>query len=447
MFFLNSKRSMSPALFLAAALSLIAAATGGAAAGTNQTLYSFCAKTSCSDGTAPSADLAMDAAGNLYGTTAGGGSHSSGTIFELVRKGPSKWLRKNLHSFCHSGYPCPDGTGPAGKLVIDVSGNIYGTAVGGGSGNDAGVVFELSPNGAKWTLKVLYAFCSKSNCTDGKTPTSGLTYLGAASGVPYDGISPLYGTTEQGGANGQGAAFQLTQSGGQWSESTIYDFCAQSQCADGAQPWQGLVMNAAGQIFGVTYGRPDSSQYGVVFQLTPGGDTWTERVLYSFCQAANCTDGRGPNGLALDITGALFGTTYSGGTNNAGLAFRLLPRSGTSIYKVLYNFCSASECRDGAAPASDLIIGPDEDLYGTTYNGGNGGQDRDGKGGGTVFRLTPRGALTVVRSFCVAQDCTDGEYPNAGLAMDAVGHLFGTTQLGGQHSSYYQGGTIFETTH
>jgi len=271
-----------------------------------------------------------------------------------------------------------------------------------------------------------------------------LTYAGAATGAPYDGVSPLYGTTRTGGANGQGVAFQLTPNGGAWTESTIYDFCAQQDCADGAQPWQGLAMNGAGQIFGVTYGRPDSSLNGVVFELSPVSGGWSERVLHSFCQAANCTDGRGPNGLALDATGALFGTTYSGGANNAGLVFRLQPMSGTSVYSVLYNFCATSGCRDGAAPASNLIIGAEGSLYGTTYYGGDSAQDRDGKGGGIAFRLTRSGALGVLRSFCMDQGCTDGEYPNAGLFQDASRHLFGSTQLGGEHSSSYQGGTIFQ---
>jgi len=167
MFFNRSQRSALP-FALAFALGVLALASTGASAATSRTLYSFCAKSSCSDGTSPSADLTMDAAGRLYGTTAGGGSHSSGTLFRLSRKGASKWVRANLHSFCESGYPCTDGTSPAGKLVVDVLGNLYGTAVGGGRSNDGGVVFELSPNSTGWSFKILYAFCSKSDCTDGK---------------------------------------------------------------------------------------------------------------------------------------------------------------------------------------------------------------------------------------------------------------------------------------
>ncbi|MBV8798418.1 MAG: hypothetical protein JOY77_12115 [Alphaproteobacteria bacterium] len=421
----------------------------GASAGRPHTLSSFCAKLSCSDGSSPSADLIMDAAGNLYGTTLAGGDNSSGTLFRISRDANGKWHRKVLHSFCSGGYPCSDGAAPAGKLVIDTSGNVYGTALsGGGDGNAGGVVFEAVPDSAhnKWSVKILYAFCAQPSCADGKAPSSGLTYEGASSGTLYDGQSPLYGSTEYGGAANYGTAFRIQPSNGGWDETVIYDFCSKAGCADGAQPWQGLVMNSSGDIFGVTYGR-SAPQYGVVFELSGRGDRWRETVLHTFCQQENCADGYGPNGVSLDSKGAIYGTAYGGGSNGGGTLFRILPRRTDSPYTVLYNFCSGQDCDDGAAPSADLAVDARGNLYGTTYYGGSYYIDRDGLGGGTLFRLTKRGIYTVLHNFCESSSCADGEYPNAGVLLDRTGSIFGTTQLGGKHGSMYLGGTAFQLGH
>lgn len=444
MFSQTSLRSAAPRKSLslfAVALSVAALVPFGANAARQHTMSSFCAKLSCADGSSPSADLVMDAAGNLYGTTAAGGTNSSGTIFQLSRGQDGRWQRKVLHSFCRNGYPCSDGAMPAGKLAIDASGNLYGTTIGGGSnGSNGGVAFRLIPGGTRWTLKLLHTFCSGENCTDGKAPSSGLTYQGAASGAPYDGQSPLYGTTQYGGAQNQGTAFQLTPGARHWTEKVIYDFCSQAGCADGAQPWQGLLASANGDLFGVTYGRT-APQYGVAFQLSLSGGSWHVTVLYTFCQLANCADGYGPNALVMDAKGALYGTTYGGGANNWGTAFRLTP---AGAYSILYNFCGEQYCADGAAPAAALAIGATGELYGTTYYGGNSYLDRDGLGGGTLFRLGAGGKHIVIHNFCSAAKCADGEYPNAGVLLDGNGNLFGTAQLGGKHGTMYLGGTAFQ---
>lgn len=437
-------------LFLAV-LAASAVLPFAAASAKQRMLSSFCAKMSCADGTAPSADLVMDAAGNLYGTTASGGASNSGTVFRLSRDAQSgKWQRKVLHSFCQQGYPCADGTSPAGKLVVDANGNLYGTALGGGKmAQDAGVAFELSPDATQehWKLIVLHAFCAKKNCLDGKSPASGLTYQGANTGLPYDGTSPLFGTAQAGGVHGRGVAFQIAPVSGKWLEKVIYSFCTISNCSDGAQPWQNLTINASGNLYGVTNGRVPQEN-GVVFELSPaGGGAWKETVLRSFCQDENCVDGRGPNGLTMDSSGALMGTTYSGGANGAGALFKITPAGSNSPYQVLYNFCSKPYCADGSAPSSTLTLDSAGNVYGTTYNGGVGYLDRDYKGGGTVFRYSAAGSLRVLRNFCTEQKCADGEYPNAGVLVDAAGNLFGTTQLGGAHGETYQGGTAFQIAH
>lgn len=418
-----------------------------AAAARQQTLSSFCAKLSCADGTSPSADLVMDSAGNLFGTTAGGGANGSGTVFEMQRNSQTgKWERHVLHSFCAKGYPCADGATPTGRLAIDASGNLYGTAMG-GTANGAGVVFSLirNPDSGKWALKVVYAFCALSGCADGQNPASGLTYAGESSGAPYDGVSPLYGTAEHGGAYGQGAAFQLTPASGhkKWAVKVLYSFCAQAECADGSLPWQSLTMDSHGNLYGVTYGRTDVPQAGLIYELSPAGSNWTETVLHTFCQAANCTDGRAPNALTMDAAGNLFGTAYTGGGNGQGLLFKLAPNGANSVFTALYSFCAQSYCYDGAAPSSSLMLDANGNLYGTTYYGGIHQIDRDALGGGTVFRFTAGGAYAVLENFCAVTNCADGEYPNAGVLMDGSGTLYGTTQLGGHHGSMFQGGTAF----
>lgn len=449
------RRSVTPRALLLSFGSAVAATglllSSGPASASAQTLYSFCAKLGCTDGTAPSADLTTDSAGNLFGTTVGGGGRGSGTVFEVARNPQTgKWERRIIYSFCAQGYPCRDGTSPAGKLVVDVSGNLYGATAGGGNPNSGGMAYELVRNAStgKWTYKGLYAFCDRANCVDGKAPASGLTYTGESSGAPYDGLSPLYGLTQFGGTHGQGLAYRLTPStGAKWPVATLYNFCTLSNCADGALPWQGLTMDAHGNLYGVTYGRTDVAQAGLVFELSPSSGRWTETVLHKFCQASNCTDGRAPNALVMDASGSLFGTAYSGGAHGQGLLFKITPNGTNSTYSVLYNFCSQNYCYDGAAPSSSLSLDASGNLYGTTYYGGMGQLDRDEIGGGTVFRRSPDGSYAILQNFCALTDCADGEYPNGGVTMDASGNLYGTTQLGGRYGSMYQGGTAFRLPH
>jgi uncharacterized repeat protein (TIGR03803 family) len=431
---------------LGVAVACMAVPLSGSAATKPATLYSFCAVVGCADGSGPTADLVMDATGHFYGTTVAGGSYSSGAVFEIWRDATTgKWVRRVLHSFCVKGWPCVDGATPAGKLVLDVNGNLHGTAIT-GNGNGGGVIFEMHPlSNGSWSYGLLLNFCQKANCVDGKAPSSGLTYQGAATGAPYDGVSPLYGTTLAGGTHGQGVAFQLTPTtGGKWSATTLYNFCGLSGCMDGAQPWQGLTMDWRGDIFGVTYGRGDRP--GLVFELHRGQTSWQEIVLHRFCRIANCADGRAPNALVMDATGNLFGTAYGGGANGQGLIFQITPNGVSSAYSVLYNFCSQNYCYDGASPSSSLILDASGNLFGTTYYGGMGQLDRDEIGGGTVFRITPNKTYSVVQNFCSMSNCSDGEYPAAGVVMDATGSVYGTTQLGGSHGSMFLGGTVYRVS-
>ena len=296
-----------------------------------------------------------------------------------------------LHSFC-TRINCNDGEGLQAGLLLDQQGNLYGTTNTGGpydlcgrqEGEGCGLVFKLSPKGKE---TVLYDFCERGYpCTDGGNPLAGLT---------FDQKGNLYGTTEYGGAHGEGVAFKLTPEG---KYAVLYSFCARDNCTDGYNPAAGMVLDQKGNLYGTTevggaYGA------GVVFRLTPEGK---ETVLYSFCAHNNCADGYGSvAGLVFDQEGNIYGTTEYGGAGSGGcyggcgVVFKLTPER---KYTVLYSFCAQSGCTDGANPLAGLVLDQKGNLYGTTVNGGI--SNRDGSTYGVVFKLTPKDKETVLYSFC-----------------------------------------------
>jgi uncharacterized repeat protein (TIGR03803 family) len=377
-----------------------------------KTLYSFCAQggASCTDGANPLSGVTKDAAGNLYGTTSAGGAYGWGTVFELVPSvgpwGQTFYSEKVLHSFCSqgSGY-CTDGGFPIlWNLIMDASGNLYGTTIYGGAhsvylgapgssgypstSGYAGVVFELSPNANKtnWTYRVLYSFCAQggAGCTDGRGPQSGVI-MGPS--------GRLYGTASEGGAqnsncrNGAcGVVFELTPNADKstWTETVLYAFCKQGGaiCADGANPHSGVRFALGGllgnaDLGGGAYsnqagGAPGAGSGGNVFLLTDDaqGAPWTYKVLYSFCSQPNCADGSDPeqDSLIVDSAGRIYGMAAGGGLQNAscvllpsgcGVVFELSPNADKTAWteQVLYAFCAVggSNCTDGSAPDSGLI--------------------------------------------------------------------------------------------
>jgi uncharacterized repeat protein (TIGR02543 family) len=411
-----------------------------AAAHTEQTLHEFCAPSNCPDGAFPAAGLIMDQMGNLYGTTQDGGAHGHGTVFKLAPKRSGGWTETVLYSFCsraNSQGTCTDGDAPQAGLIIDGAGNLYGTTSQGGAGHlPNGVVFELtSKRSGEWTETVLYSFCSRGggNCTDGNQPYASLT---------MDDAGNLYGTTSQGGAGiaRSGVVFELTpnQSRTAWTETVLYDFCSRSHCVDGANPYAGLIMDQSGNFYGTT--TDSDTGGGVVFELTPNNQTggWSETALYDLCSQSHCADGANPYAaLIMDKSGNLYGTTSQGGSAGGGVVFKLAPQQGGGWNEmVLYDFCSQSGCADGANPFhASVIMDASGDLYGTTSAGGlaaTGSPD----GGGVAFGLTPNQTggwtETVLYDFCLQSDCTDGEFPAAGLIMGKGGNLYGTTSFGGK---------------
>ncbi|HVV64001.1 MAG TPA: choice-of-anchor tandem repeat GloVer-containing protein [Rhizomicrobium sp.] len=407
--------------FFAFALAL--AAAGAAHGATLKTLHNFCTWKNCADGSAPLGGVVQDGAGNLFGTTALGGAHNDGVVYEIDRTGRFKVL----HSFCGA---CGEGANPSAGLIVDTTGNLYGVTQSGGP-NDCGTAFELSAAG--WALNRLYAFCTRRD--DGKSPAAALAYAGKSAGLLYDGQSPLYGTTSSGGAHGKGVAFKLRPQNGVWRHHTLYAFCATVQCPDGATPSGELSVDASGTLLGSTmWGGADGG--GVIFRLekTERHALWSETILYAFCQRQYCADGQGPKGsLFVDPSGAIFGSTlYAHG--QTGALFRI-DAAGESV---LYTFCSQSGCADGDMPAGGLISDGAGRLFGTTTYGGAGLVP----GQGTVFRYDSQG-LTTIYNFCSLSQCVDGRSPQSPLLLGADGHLYGTTAEGGINPI---AGTVFQLT-
>jgi uncharacterized repeat protein (TIGR03803 family) len=365
-------------------------------------LYVFKGNAS-NDGASPYGGLVIDGAGNLYGTTGYGGTGDCvllgsklgcGAVFELSppkQKGDA-WTETVLYSFPSA----KQGYVPAGDLVFDSAGNLYGaTLFGGGNGTTCdgfyqycGAVFELSPpktKGGKWTEKVLHGF---KGGTDGANPNGGLV---------FGSKGTIYGTTYSGGNQnckyqgsvGCGTAFQLTPStgnGGSWTGKVVHRFNYSS--SDGSNPVAGFVIDLNGNLYGTTLGGGPGPG-GTVFRLSPSSKrpgTWTEKILHAF---SGNQGGYDPEAcLIFDSSGSLYGTTNvgSGGTLH-GSVFRLKPpnkKGGAWAFTTLHGFPGAP---DGEFPAAGLVFGKNGDLYSTTQGGGT-GTSCSGYCG-TVFQVTP----------------------------------------------------------
>jgi uncharacterized repeat protein (TIGR03803 family) len=432
---------------------ILAALVPGAAAADPSlvTIYRFCVKINCADGMFPVAGLLLDAEGNVFGTTLDGGGTFNGTVFELIpNTAKTKYHEIVVHSFCSKTNPCPgvpkklsDGAHPQAGLIRSVFGNLIGTTLNAGMFQE-GAIFELKP------LKdeifgeefVEYSFCSfgGSLCTDGIQPMGGV--IGDARG-------DLFTTTQGDGQSSGGTVFEHRIDG---ANLILHSFCSLPNCADGKQPFAGLVADNAGNLYGTTNHGGTNLDAGTVFEVKPG--QLKEKVIHSFCSVPPpCSDGALPfAGLIIDASGSLYGTTESGGSHNAGTVFALIPKNAKTAYRevVLYSFCPTGTCSDGALPLAGVIRDEFGNLYGTTSLGGNLAVN-GGVGFGTVFELV-RGADNsftekVLYSFCSQPRCSDGALPEAGLARDADGFLYGTTKLGGISGlggELNGGGTVFK---
>lgn len=207
------------------------------------------------------------------------------------------------------------------------------------------------------------------------------------------------------------------------SETMLYSFCQQTNCADGKNPTAGLIATTQGALYGTTL-NGGNANLGVMFVVSVTG---VYNLVHPFQGGLN--DGATPNApLYRDMSGNFYGTTSAGGATGVGTVFK---RSTNGVYSLRHAFTST----DGAAPSAGVIADSAGNLYGTTSGGG-------ANNAGTIFRLTPGGTLTTLYSFCSMTGCSGGRYPTAGLIADASGNLYGTTQYGGVCSSC--GGVVFK---
>jgi uncharacterized repeat protein (TIGR03803 family) len=317
--------------------------------GQEKVLYSF--GSTSNDGQSPESSLIFDAEGNLYGTTFSGGASGAGTVFRLTKKG----AETILYSFAGG----TDGANPEGSLAMDKSGNLYGTTTAGGaSGN--GTVFEITKAGQ---YSILYSFAGG---TDGIDPVAGVT---------LDAKGNLYGTTSTGGSYGYGTVYELKRLQSGWAEHILHNF---EMLNDGGNPYAGLIFDPSGNLFGAaTNGGDNSGGGGTIFELTPSGSSWKFQVVYGLA-------GWGISGAFRDIlfdttSGVLYGTTHCDGAYNDGTVWELTPSAGTWNYTELYTFTGQD---DGLYIFSNLVLDKSGNLYGTASEGG-------ANGVGVVFKVTP----------------------------------------------------------
>ena len=384
-----------------AAILLIALCGSGVKASTTEVLYSFAGE---DDGEYADTDVAIDAAGNLYGTSVLGGEFGGGTVWQLSPVGGG-WVHTVLYSFTGGA----DGGEPYKGVTLDAAGNLYGTAVTGGSGScegGCGVTYKLTKSGDSWTQAVIHAF------------TGGDDGSGPGARVAVDNRGNVYGMTPTGGANGLGTIYALhPKSNGDWALRVIHTFTGGS---DGSSGSAGKLLLRGGHVYGAaTTGGANGS--GVVFEMRPTrSGEWDFKTLYSFKGAP---DGVFPYGaLLFDAAGNLYGTTYYGGTSGLGTVYQLSPNGpGEWSETVLYSFKAG---RDGNSSISNLVSDAAGNLYGTTSEGG--------LGSGTIFKLTLDASGTwterIPHRF---QGSPDGAFPYAGMVGDGAGIFYGATVHGG----------------
>jgi len=306
--------------------------------------------------------LVLDSIGNVYGTQNAGGDPSCncGSVYKLTRSG-GVWTQTLLHNFTGG---TTDGAYPYWGLVEDAAGNLYGATQSGGINTNYGTIFELTPNAdGTWTYSLIYEF-GTPGYTDAISPYGPLT---------IDASGTLYGAAISGGIYGYGAVFKLSQSGGSWAESVLFNFTLDYGATDYPN---GLVVDAAGNLYGTT---TSGGAYGVgtIYKLTPSVGFWNRTVLHTFTGGI---DGAYPyGGLAIDASGVLYGTTYLGGSYGYGNVYKFQSVDGKWKQTLLHTFTNG---KDGGRPVAGPILDQLGNVYGVAINGG-------AYGFGVAFEITP----------------------------------------------------------
>ena len=414
----NYRTSLSAAaLGLALAISFLMTlgAAPTAEAQTYQVIHNF---TGGVDGAEPTYGLTIDATGALYGTTFEGDA-GTGTAYKLARKSTG-WTLTPLYVFTITS----NGVIPYDTLVIGRDGKLYGTTGFGGVSGPCSAYGHVGC-GTVFSLKIPVTLCHSSYCPWTETPlykftghSDGSNPYGAT--LVFDSAGNLYGTTYGGGGGsclaGCGVVFKLTPSGGSWTETVIHTFTGG---ADGASPWAGVTLDAAGNLYGTT--SAGANGFGTVYELSPSGGGYAEKTIYTFQRA---TDGGNPySGLIFDGAGNLYGATQYGGSGGGGTAFELTPSGGNWTYTVLYSFVGSG---GGLAkgPVGNLVMDSAGSIYGSTAGEGT-------YGFGTIFKLALSGGSwthTVLHNFT---NGLDGGSPRSNIVFDAAGNMYGTASTGG----------------
>jgi uncharacterized repeat protein (TIGR03803 family) len=329
-------------------------------------LYSF--KNNATDPSLPSA-LIIDGSGNLYGTALNGGTFGSGVVYEISPKGTLKLL----YSF--NGNSSLDAALPL-NLARDREGNLYGDTEAISKGY-VGDLFKLAPNG-----NGTYSFSSLYVAPD--MPEQ----------MVVDSAGDVYWLNC--GYNGSVTCDQNTMLNKivKGTNTTLYEFTSIGFFTSG-----NYIIDKSGDIYGTEYGD-DSTSFGLVYK-------WSPVSGYSVVHAFNGTDGYGPTGLRQDASGNVYGVTASGGTTGYGTVFKISP---TGAFTTLYNFCSKANCADVSYPFGPLTVDSSGNIFGVLNQG--------------VFKLTSGRTETLLYS-------SGSVLLGPGLVMDKSGNLYGTTTNGG----------------
>jgi uncharacterized repeat protein (TIGR03803 family) len=424
---------------LAIAIALLISAPEPGLAASFKVLHQF---TSSTDGSNPRSSLIFDKAGNLYGTTVGGGLNGGGMVFELSPDGNGNWTETILYNFQNPFGGAPDGEAPVAGLTIDAQGNLYGTTQLGGITNNycqsgCGVAFELSPGSSGWNYQVIYSF---SGMPDGAFPSSD---------VIMDAEGNLYGVTSGGGSTydicvyglfpGCGTVFELVKANG-WKDQILHSFAY--SLTDGTYPSGKLLFDSQGNLYGTTTAGGDGAYgwyHGTAFEMKPSNGIWTEHVIYNFCSQVDCDDGSGPGAGLIKIGSQLYVTAVSGGGNGYYGGVFELKESGGEWLESSYLF----DISDGAEPWAPVLY-RDGALYGVTEQGGiqNGACTLYQMGNGVVFKISILGETMTEKVLYEFTGGSDGCGPVGGLVADAAGNLYGTAWGNGSAN----GGTVFEVS-
>jgi uncharacterized repeat protein (TIGR03803 family) len=386
-----------PVRLLLSVLLLVRISSGHSA--TEEVLYSF--RGGHSDGGWSEAGLALDARGNLYGTTPNFGPYGYGIVFQLS---PSSggWTETVIHGFCPDYPACSDGAYPIAGVVFDAAGNLYGTASYGGDPSGWGTVYQLKSFGSTWNLSAL---CTH-DCLGDSYP---------AAEVILDRAGRIFGSVEGNPVfGGLGDVFALVPNDdGTWKHRVLYSFQFNT---DGNHPSTALAIDRAHNLYGMTE-TGGAYNGGTVFEVSPAGrgaGQWTERTLVDFPLVLGGSRG----GLTFEDAGNLFGTADD-------MIFELSPSGGNWTYTILYTFG-----QNEGGVLSRLTVDKDGNLYGTARIGGNPGC-ANAYGCGSVFKLTWTGSSWQKSTIYQFTGGADGGNPVGGVILDTLGNLYGVTNWGG----------------